>query len=154
MTLAILADTDRFLDARRSFSFGATKPPGDAPEVYVLVIGESARPDRSSLNGYARETTPHLARIPNLVSFTNVVTTSPSTAVAVPSMLNLAPVTDWPAVQSQKSVIGAFRETGFHTWWLSAQEVSHWGGIIPVVAEEAHAAGSMIAASTKRSSTS
>ena len=138
VTLAILADTGRFLDSRRSFSFGATKPPGDEPEVFVLVIGESARPDRWSLNGYERETTPRLARIPNLVSFSNVVTTSPSTAVAVPSMLSLAPITDWPAVQSQKSVIGAFREAGFHTWWLSAQEVSHWGGIIPVVAEEAH----------------
>ncbi len=138
VTLAILADNGRFLDARRSFSFGAAKLPGDAPEVYVLVIGESARPDRWSLNGYARETTPRLARTPNLVSFSNVVTTSPSTAVAVPSMLSLAPVTDWPAIQSQKSVIGAFREAGFHTWWLSAQEVSHWGGIIPLVAEEAH----------------
>jgi heptose-I-phosphate ethanolaminephosphotransferase len=138
VTAALLAETHRFLEARRSFAFGATKAPGDAPEVYVLAIGESSRPDRWSLNGYARETTPRLARTPNLVSFSDVVTTSPTTAYAVPSLLSLAPISDWPAVQSQKSIIGAFREAGFQTWWLSAQEVSHWGGIIPVVAEEAH----------------
>jgi glucan phosphoethanolaminetransferase (alkaline phosphatase superfamily) len=138
VTLALLAETDKFLEVRRSFSFGATKAPGDAPEVYVLAIGESSRPDRWSLNGYRRETTPRLGKTANLVSFTDVVTTSPTTAFAVPSLLSLAPISDWPAVQSQKSIIGAFREAGFQTWWLSAQEVSHWGGIIPVVAEEAH----------------
>jgi len=138
VTAALLAETQRFLEARRAFRFGATAPPRDEPEVYVLAIGESSRPDRWSLNGYARETTPRLARTPNLVSFTDVITTSPTTAVAVPSLLSLAPITDWPAVQAQKSIIGAFREAGFQTWWLSAQEVSHWGGIIPVVAEEAH----------------
>jgi len=137
VTVALLAETQEFVEARRSFKFGATKTPSDAHEVYVLAIGESSRPDRWSLNGYARETTPRLARTPNLISFTDVVTTCPLTSYAVPSLISLAPISDWPAIQSQKSIIGAFRETGFQTWWLSAQEVSHWGGIIPVVAEEA-----------------
>lgn len=138
VAFALRAETERLIEARREFRFDASKTDEGASEVYVLAIGESSRPDRWSLNGYGRETTPLLAREPALLSFSDVVTASPMTAFAVPALLSLAPVSDWSAVQSQKSVIAAFRETGFQTYWLSGQEVSHWGGIIPAIAEEAH----------------
>ena len=55
---------------RRSahFHFGAHLAlPDTEPQLVVMVIGESSRYDRWSLNGYARETNPLLAREANLV---------------------------------------------------------------------------------------
>jgi heptose-I-phosphate ethanolaminephosphotransferase len=52
-------------------------------------------------------------------------------------MLSLAPVSDWAAVEAQRSIVSAFRECGWETAWYSTQEVSHWSGIIHHVAAEA-----------------
>lgn len=134
---SLALEAARVREARRSFTFGATKAWSAPEELYVLVIGESARPDHFTMGGYARDTTPRLAALRNLVFLSDVLTTAPSTSVAVPSLLSLAPVDDWPAVLGQRSVVSAFAEAGLETAWLSTQEVSRWGGIIPEVAREA-----------------
>jgi glucan phosphoethanolaminetransferase (alkaline phosphatase superfamily) len=41
--------------------------PATPPDVVVMVLGESSRYDRWSLNGYARDTNPLLSQEPNLV---------------------------------------------------------------------------------------
>lgn len=141
VTVEHLRETQQFLEARRAFSFGATRAPG-APagrELYVIVIGESARADRWSLGGYARETNPRLARLPNVVFLRDYVATGAHTAVAVPALMSLAPITRWDDVQSQRSIVSAFREAGFDTYWLSTQEVDSWGGIVNHIAGEARA---------------
>ncbi len=56
-------------------------------ELIVLVVGETARADRFSLNGYSRDTNPLLSR-ENVVSFTNVRSCGTSTAVSVPCMFS------------------------------------------------------------------
>ena len=58
----------------RNFHFGAAQPEvfGER-QIYVLVIGETLRPDRLQLNGYGRATTPELASIPGVVSFKDMV---------------------------------------------------------------------------------
>ena len=40
-------------------------------------------------------------------------------------------------MQAQKSVVSAFNEAGFKTYWLSTQDVDEWSGIIPQTAAEA-----------------
>ena len=51
-----------------SFKFGAhQQAPDSEPETVVLVLGESSRYDRWSLNGYARDTNPLLRQEANLV---------------------------------------------------------------------------------------
>ena len=56
-------------------------------ELMIMVVGETARADRFSLNGYARETNPLLAK-QNVVSLSNVKSCGTSTGVSVPCMFS------------------------------------------------------------------
>lgn len=58
-------------------------------ELVILVVGEAARADRFSLNGYKRETNPLLKQEKNLVSFSNFSSCGTSTAVSVPCMFSM-----------------------------------------------------------------
>lgn len=57
------------------------------PPLLILVLGETARSDHFSLNGYARNTNPLLAK-ESVVSFTNVTSCGTSTAESVPCMFS------------------------------------------------------------------
>jgi lipid A ethanolaminephosphotransferase len=57
------------------------------PELVILVLGETARADRFSLNGYARETNPLLAR-ETVISLPNMQACGTSTAVSVPCIFS------------------------------------------------------------------
>lgn len=122
---------------RDGFSFAASKPRSENGEVYVWVIGESSRPQNWSMFGYGRETNPLLSAIPGIAPLPHMLTTAPHTSVAVPSMLSLSPITDWSAITANRSIVSAFNEVGFKTYWFSAQEADSWGGLIPEVAAEA-----------------
>jgi lipid A ethanolaminephosphotransferase len=56
-------------------------------ELIILVVGETARRDRFSLNGYKRKTNPLLEK-ENVISFENVTSCGTSTAVSVPCMFS------------------------------------------------------------------
>lgn len=60
----------------------------DRPFVMVLVVGETARAANFGLAGYARQTTPELAKVPGLVYFTEVSSCGTSTAISVPCMFS------------------------------------------------------------------
>jgi glucan phosphoethanolaminetransferase (alkaline phosphatase superfamily) len=109
--------------AMAGFRFGARQAPVPAErQVYVLVIGESSRADRWSINGYTKPTAPRLAGESNLVSFRDVVTPVPATRVAVPLILTRK--TAMHALDNhfaERSLVSAFREAGFATYWLSTQ---------------------------------
>ncbi len=114
-----------------SFSFGATRPQAPAgPELYVLVVGESSRRDHWSLYGYGRETTPRLARQSNLVVLQDMVTQAALTQISVPLMITRAGIEDPDARANEKSIVAAFREAGFLTYWLSTQQRDHFTGAI------------------------
>lgn len=55
--------------------------------IVILHIGESMRADHLSINGYDRETTPRLAALPGLISFSNCTSAAPTTDRAVMAML-------------------------------------------------------------------
>ena len=57
-------------------------------ELIVMVVGETARADRFSLNGYKRLTNPELAK-QDVVSFSNVSSCGTSTGVSVPCMFSV-----------------------------------------------------------------
>jgi len=59
----------------------------DKPPLVVVVVGETARTDHFSLNGYARETNPELARA-GVLSFRNVRSCGTDTRDSVPCMLS------------------------------------------------------------------
>lgn len=107
-----------------SFRFGARSVGGESGnhnETIVLIIGESSRPDHWQLNGYHRHTTPRLAAIENLVTFTDVVSPWAWTRMAVPIILTRKPAAEKVPFFAEKSVISAFKESGFLTTWLSNQ---------------------------------
>lgn len=106
----------------RDFRFHATQvTPPTGREIHVLVIGESGRPDRWQLNGYTRSTTPRLATMENLTSFPDVTTGWAWTRMSVPVILTRKSATDARAFFPEKSLITAFREAGFRTYWYSTQ---------------------------------
>lgn len=105
------------------FKFGAQQAETlDVPQVVVMVIGESSRYDRWSINGYKRETTPLLKKETNLISLSNVVTAVSATRLSVPVLVSRKPATEsLQAGFSEKSFLSAFKEAGFKTYWLSNQ---------------------------------
>ncbi|MES2106861.1 MAG: phosphoethanolamine transferase [Pseudomonadota bacterium] len=106
-----------------SFSFQAHEAgPAEQPQIVVMVIGESSRYDRWSLNGYQRETNPQLSKEDNLVSFSDMVTSVSATRLSVPVIVSRKPATmSLKAGFSEKSFLTAFKEAGFKTFWLSNQ---------------------------------
>ncbi|QJD99708.1 phosphoethanolamine transferase [Massilia forsythiae] len=117
---AYLADLNR---RSADFRFHATSAlPAGAPQVVVMVIGESSRYDRWRLNGYARDTNPLLSRQANLVPLSDVITSVSATRLSVPVIISRKPATQsLKDGFSEKSFITAFKEAGYKTFWLSNQ---------------------------------
>ncbi len=55
----------------------------------IVVVGESARGDRFSLNGYSEDTNPLLSKEKNLISFGDMRSCGTSTAFSVPCMFSI-----------------------------------------------------------------
>lgn len=106
----------------RDFKFGAAQPEVQGErQIYVLVIGETLRPDRLQLNGYARTTTPELASIPGVISFKDMVSPWAWTRMSVPVIISRKSAANHSYFFDEKSVVAAFGEAGFRTYWLSTQ---------------------------------
>lgn len=60
----------------------------DRHELIVMIVGETVRADHLGLNGYERQTTPRLAHMPHIVSFTNFTSCGTATAISVPCMFS------------------------------------------------------------------
>lgn len=127
----------------KHFTFGARQAVDlDLPQVVVMVIGESSRYDRWSLNGYARDTTPLLKKERNLVSLSNVLTAVSATRLSVPVLVSRKPATQsLKAGFAEKSFLSAFKEAGFKTYWISNQmSFGQFDTPISVFAKEADVA--------------
>ncbi|MDR1980341.1 MAG: lipid A phosphoethanolamine transferase [Tannerellaceae bacterium] len=108
------------------FSFHATKPrqAEGKREAYVLVVGETSRAMEWSLYGYERETTPHMEKLDGLVHFTDVITQSNNTHKSVPIILSSASAENYGVIYSEKSMVTAFKEAGFHTVVIANQKLT------------------------------
>ena len=127
--------------ALQAFRFGATVDPVHAPRTVVLVIGESARADHFGINGYSRATTPRLSSMPDLLNFTHVASVTNQTRTSVPFMLTRIPAgSRLYGPPTERSIVSAFREAGYRTWWISNQQPSHGDAVISYFAGEADAA--------------
>lgn len=124
---------DALLHQRQSaaFSFAATRAEEiQEPEIYVFVIGESSRRDHWSLFGYERDTTPRLRREQNVIPLSDLVTQAALTQISVPLMLTRNSIEAPDARANEKSIVSAFKEAGFKTFWLSTQQRDHFTGAI------------------------
>lgn len=76
-------------DTLRIIGADATISPADKDrELIILVVGEAARADHFSLNGYGRDTNPLLEKL-DVTSFTNAWSSGTSTAASIPCMFSV-----------------------------------------------------------------
>ncbi|MCH4248088.1 MAG: phosphoethanolamine--lipid A transferase [Acinetobacter populi] len=89
------------------------------PKLLVLVIGETARAENFSLNGYARNTNPELSKLP-ILNFTQVVSCGTSTAVSVPCMFSGMPRKSYdPQVaRHRENLLDILQHAGYHVIWM------------------------------------
>ena len=128
LTLAIerAGETAGYQESSKDFTFGAQATHDkDEAEIYVLVVGETARACNFGLYGYERNTTPLLDKTEGLVAFTDVLTQSNTTHKSVPMLLSGASAENYDRIYREKGIITAFKEAGFHTAFFSNQRPNH-----------------------------
>ena len=115
-----------YREASRDFKFDArSEHDAEAPEVYVMVVGETARAHNFSLYGYPRETNPLLSKTPGIIAFPDATTQSNTTHKSVPMLLSAASAEDFERLFHEKGILAAFKEAGFHTVFISNQQPNH-----------------------------
>lgn len=112
----------------KDFTYHATCTHSDSiPEVYVLVIGETARADNLGIYGYSRNTTPLLAAMgSDVVAYFDAITMSNTTHKSVPLLLTaVGSEDDFDGIYNQKGIVTAFKEAGYSTAFYSCQRRNH-----------------------------
>ena len=139
-TIASRAELAKAREVRDAFRFNARRTAAPAErELYVVVIGESARRRNWSLYGYGRPTSPHMQATPNLVAFSDATSPATVTTPNVAMAFSLAMPETMELFHRTRSIVSAFREAGFKTYWLSNQGAhrSAVGNEIALMMEEA-----------------
>jgi len=87
-------------------------------ELVIIVVGETARADRFSLNGYERITNPLLQQ-QNIVSFTNATSCGTLTAISVPCMFAVAPAKafDVGNAKNTENLLDVLKHAGVNVLW-------------------------------------
>ena len=120
------AASENYREASRDFKFDArSEHSATAPEVYVMVVGETARAHNFSLYGYPRNTNPLLSKTPGIIAFPDATTQSNTTHKSVPMLLSAASAEDFERLFHEKGILAAFKEAGFHTVFISNQLPNH-----------------------------
>lgn len=88
-------------------------------ELIILVVGETARADRFSINGYERATTPALEAA-QAISFPNFTACGTSTAVSVPCMFSMSgrDEFDLKSAGSRENLLDVLTHAGVNVIWL------------------------------------
>jgi lipid A ethanolaminephosphotransferase len=87
-------------------------------ELMIMVVGETARFDRFSLNGYHKETNPALKQ-ENVLSFTNVSSCGTSTGISVPCMFSVLGRKDYDKEKSlnMENALDVLVDNGVAVMW-------------------------------------
>jgi lipid A ethanolaminephosphotransferase len=100
----------------------AAAPPGRKPQLFVLVVGETARAQNFSLNGYSRQTDPELARR-DVINFPNAKACGTSTEVSLPCMFSPFGRAhyDEERIVTHESVLHVLARAGVDVLWRDNQ---------------------------------
>lgn len=88
------------------------------PKLVIFIVGEAARAENFSLNGYEKETNPVLSKI-DILNFSNVSSCGTETAISVPCMFSIydrANYTDEKG-KSTENVIDVLNRAGINLLW-------------------------------------
>ena len=96
----------------------AVQAHGGRKRVGILVVGETARADHFSLNGYSLETNPLLSK-QDVISYRNMWSCGTSTAYSVPCMFSFLERQGYsPGVATKQSnVLDVLEKAGVKTYW-------------------------------------
>lgn len=102
-------------DARRTAAQGAR------PTVLVLVVGETARAANFGLDGYARDTTPELAKVPELVNFQRLYSCGTATAISLPCMFSRLGRAEFDVdkAAAQENLLDVLTRAGYDVAWYN-----------------------------------
>lgn len=123
-----------------SFSYEPTMTrPKDSTEVYVFVIGETARAADWQLFGYDRPTNPRLSVRRNIFPFGKTLSQINTTHKSVPMLMSYLTSDNYgDNVARTRSVFSAFNDCGYQTVFVSNQRRNH--SYIDFYGEEARTA--------------
>lgn len=126
VSLARVATSDDRGRSREPVGLDArVAPAGTArrPRLLVIVVGETVRAQNWGLNGYPRQTTPQLARLHNVVNFSDVTACGSSTAVSVPCMFSAfgRHAYDADRIRHSDSLLHVLDHAGIATDWRDNQ---------------------------------
>ena len=90
----------------------------DDRELVILVVGETARADRFSLNGYSKETNPLLEK-EDVINFPDVHSCGTSTAVSVPCMFSVFTKDEYSDKKAQTTynILDVLDKAGVNILW-------------------------------------
>jgi len=88
-------------------------------KLMVLVVGETARAESFSLNGYAKNTNPQLSQL-DIINFSQVSSCGTATAVSVPCMFSGMPRKDYDEqlASHREGLLDIAKRAGYKVAWL------------------------------------
>ncbi|MCH7390482.1 phosphoethanolamine transferase [Acinetobacter dispersus] len=90
-----------------------------APKLMVLVVGETARAENFSLNGYAKDTNPKLSK-QDILNFSQVSSCGTATAVSVPCMFSGMKREDYDErlASHREGLLDIAKRAGYQVTWI------------------------------------
>lgn len=118
-------ENKNFDEKIKNYAFEAQLNPEkkDAKQIFVLVLGETARNANFGLYGYHRATTPNLEKEKNLIAFDNMYSSATLTAQSIPQIITRATPDHFKIQYNEKTMVDAFKEAGFYTAWIGNQDM-------------------------------
>lgn len=88
-------------------------------ELIIFVVGEAAREDRFSLNGYSRETNPLLKKKERVLSFSDVWSCGTSTAFSVPCLFSVYGKSEFTneKADNTENLLDILQRSGVNVLW-------------------------------------
>ncbi|OOF47436.1 phosphoethanolamine transferase [Rodentibacter trehalosifermentans] len=87
--------------------------------VTILVVGETTRAQNWGLNGYERQTTPHLAARDDIINFKHVSSCGTATAISVPCMFSRYTRADYDETKAshEDNLLDILQRSGIEVLW-------------------------------------
>ena len=97
---------------------------GEKPNLVFLVIGETARAQNQSSNGYAKPTNEYTQATPDVVFFNHMTSCGTATAISVPCMFSNMKRTNYDANRARNSegLLDILHKAGVSVFWKDNDE--------------------------------
>lgn len=87
----------------------------------IFILGESARIDHFSINGYHRNTNPKLSKIPDLITFEDFEACNTTTWRSVPCIFSRLNMREFTLPVTQHNLLDVLEKVGIKLYWISGQ---------------------------------